>query len=540
MKRSFKITDIENELNSLKISIERISGKDRYETSLNIAKKIDEGKAISKVAIVNGVNGLADGVSVGSIAGMENMPIILSQKDSLGDSEKWINSKNITNSYVIGQNGVLSDSIGKKLNNSKRLGGVDRYDTNAKIIEEFYNTQKLENIFVAKSGMNKPDELIDALSAGALASKKKAPIVLAGPSLSDSQKIVLLGKEKNNLIQVGKGISQTAVGEVKVGSKSEVVDSAIKEIDKINETINSEDKFTNGYNSAQAIKDAKRNSDEAVKVIDTSLRNSAVQKSIDKEAREIRQEARKAKKLSSDYKQSSSDDKDEKISKNLDDIVETLTVTKDGEYRSDRIQRAIDALEDGKEDMNTLPNGDKKEDLIKSLEEIMDRLQQLKETIDKTEAAINQIEELKKQLEDYAKGGATKAEDIVKKLSEVINLVSNIPSQEVKAELQKIIAKVQPIIEKIKGLYDEVNGALTIIAQINKNMQMIKALLDGYKGGTLEKQQILEGMKVIGEMVNSLPDESPMKSKLQASLFRISKVVEALIKPDAIKVAKAN
>jgi len=36
----------------------------------------------------------------------------------------------------------------------------------------FYISEELNNIFIAKDGMKKPDDLIDALSVGVLASQK--------------------------------------------------------------------------------------------------------------------------------------------------------------------------------------------------------------------------------------------------------------------------------------------------------------------------------------------------------------------------------
>ncbi len=62
------------------ISVERISGSDRYKTSISLAQKLNSIKSVSQVAVANGVNGLADAISVGAAAADNNMPIILTNE----------------------------------------------------------------------------------------------------------------------------------------------------------------------------------------------------------------------------------------------------------------------------------------------------------------------------------------------------------------------------------------------------------------------------------------------------------------------------
>ncbi len=47
-------TNIEKEIKDLKISFERISGAERYQTSLELAKKLDAISDVKKIAVVNG------------------------------------------------------------------------------------------------------------------------------------------------------------------------------------------------------------------------------------------------------------------------------------------------------------------------------------------------------------------------------------------------------------------------------------------------------------------------------------------------------
>lgn len=192
-----------NELKSMNLNVERISGNDRYETSLEIAKKLNSP---SEIAVVNGVTGLPDAVSIAPVAAEKDMPIVLvSPKEGIKAFDQYIkdNNLNINKSYIIGKEAAISNKIANKLPNPERLGGIDRNETNAVILEKFYTSEELNNIFIAKDGMKKPDDLIDALSVGVLASQKKSPVVIVGNDLNDKQESLLSKKQPKEITQVG-------------------------------------------------------------------------------------------------------------------------------------------------------------------------------------------------------------------------------------------------------------------------------------------------------------------------------------------------
>ncbi|MBU5307033.1 cell wall-binding repeat-containing protein [Clostridioides mangenotii] len=192
-----------NELKSMNLNVERISGNDRYETSLEIAKKLNSP---SEIAVVNGVTGLPDAVSIAPVAAEKDMPIVLvSPKEGIKAFDQYIKDNNlyINKSYIIGKEAAISNKIANKLPNPERLGGIDRNETNAVILEKFYTSEELNNIFIAKDGMKKPDDLIDALSVGVLASQKKSPVVIVGNDLNDKQESLLSKKQPKAITQVG-------------------------------------------------------------------------------------------------------------------------------------------------------------------------------------------------------------------------------------------------------------------------------------------------------------------------------------------------
>ncbi len=190
-----------NELKDMDINVERISGNDRYETSLEIAKKLGR---VSEIAVVNGVKGIPDAVSIAPVAADKNMPIVLaSPNEGTKVFDQYIKENYITKSYIIGKEAAISNEIANKLPNPERLGGIDRNDTNAVILEKFYADEKLNNIFIVKDGMKKQDDLIDALTVSTLTFYGTSPVVIVGNDLSNKQESLLSKKHPMEITQVG-------------------------------------------------------------------------------------------------------------------------------------------------------------------------------------------------------------------------------------------------------------------------------------------------------------------------------------------------
>ncbi|WP_346880204.1 M4 family metallopeptidase [Clostridium sp. UBA3061] len=198
-------------------NVERIGGKDRYETSLEIAKYIDKNcYEVSKVVISNG-HGEADALSIASVAGRDKMAIVLVEKDTIPTKVySWLQSESLQNAYIIGGTGVVSDNVLSKVNGitsgnitKNRLGGKDRYATNAMVIDKFYGS------IVNKTYIAKGYELIDALAAGPVAALNGSPVVLSDDDLTTEQKTVLDKRFGNIIIRTGGGIADKAVNSLK-------------------------------------------------------------------------------------------------------------------------------------------------------------------------------------------------------------------------------------------------------------------------------------------------------------------------------------
>lgn len=204
------------------VKVERISGKDRYDTSFEIAKKlVENGVEIEKVYIVSG-RGEADALSIASKAGEEKQPIILTNKDSINkDMFDWLKEQNIQDAYFIGGDRVISNNVINSVNeitindvSKNRISGSNREETNAKVIERFYK-EGYSAIFAAKSNV-----LVDALSAGPIAAQRNCPVVLVNSNgLSNSQKKVLDRAYIDSLYQIGGGVSFKGMSQINSISK---------------------------------------------------------------------------------------------------------------------------------------------------------------------------------------------------------------------------------------------------------------------------------------------------------------------------------
>jgi N-acetylmuramoyl-L-alanine amidase len=161
---------IETELDNLALSWERIGGENRYATSVLLAEKLSSDSLI----IANGDN-FPDALSAASYAAIQQMPIVLTSKTLPPSVVEYTQRIQPGNIIVIGGEGVVPTEALTKyaLNPATRLGGQDRYETNAKIVAYMQDTVESDDLFLA-SGMTFPD----AVAGTVLAAKRKVPLLL--------------------------------------------------------------------------------------------------------------------------------------------------------------------------------------------------------------------------------------------------------------------------------------------------------------------------------------------------------------------------
>lgn len=186
-------------------TVNRINGATRYETSMNIANNYNSDK-LKSVIIASG-DDFPDALLGCMLSQNIDAPILLISKDnSYNESTiKFIKSKlKIDGSiYILGGEASVSakfenylNSIG--YNNIKRLGGIDRFDTN-RIIVNFLNIKKSTPVVIV-NGLG----FSDALSISSIAASKGYPIIMSDSSkLSDQAKEMLKDIEPSKAFIIG-------------------------------------------------------------------------------------------------------------------------------------------------------------------------------------------------------------------------------------------------------------------------------------------------------------------------------------------------
>ncbi|MCR1391119.1 S-layer protein SlpA [Clostridioides difficile] len=232
--------DVEKAISDMGVKVERLSGDDRYSTSLKIA---DEVGIDNDKAFVVGGTGLADAMSIAPVASQLNSskdatPIVVvdGKADKLStDAADFLDGASKVD--IIGGVNSVSDKVKDSIKDTidkapTRVSGDDRQDTNAQVINEYFKKENktVKNFFLAKDGSTKEDQLVDALASAAVAGNfgsvngnldkvSPAPIVLATDNLSSKQHVeiskVVDDNASNKIVKVGGGIADSVVNKLK-------------------------------------------------------------------------------------------------------------------------------------------------------------------------------------------------------------------------------------------------------------------------------------------------------------------------------------
>lgn len=238
--------------------VERVSGSDRFDTSLEVARRLkdDENVDVKNNLFIVGGEGAADAMSISPVAAtnMNNginkadskkkakvSPILVVPKTGLKRTTRNFITEFKGDKYIVGGENIVSSDVYRNIVTTKeagdvsRISGGNRFDTNVQIIKEFYtektdsnkdnlldsatNKKIVVNGAIFTSGENK--YLVDPQTAGPLAAEKQAPIVLSGSKLTNDQ--VNLLKDKGVLSDVKTDVYQIG-GVVSADVMSVVVD----------------------------------------------------------------------------------------------------------------------------------------------------------------------------------------------------------------------------------------------------------------------------------------------------------------------------
>ena len=188
---------------SISTETERISGSDRYETSLKIAEKLVENHDYKKsVIFANGTDAKdADALAASTYATQSKQAIVLTRENATTDKVKTgLKSLGITSVEIVGGPKTVSDKAvtDAGLTVGDRISGSNRYETSLEI------AKKLENVnsIIIANGYKSAD----ALASAPLAKTKNAAILLSTEnSITDSQTEFIKGKKPIGTIYIAGG-----------------------------------------------------------------------------------------------------------------------------------------------------------------------------------------------------------------------------------------------------------------------------------------------------------------------------------------------
>lgn len=194
----------------------RIAGDTRLETSLAIAKRVRQKSTASDTLIVATGFNYADALSVSPFAFAYKSPIFLCGSNGLSaDAISYISGAGFKRAILVGGTAAVPEHVKQQLTSAgissgsiTRLAGATRYETSAKIMSYAVNAgMNVSNVYLA-TGKNFPD----ALAAGPVAGKLRAPLLLVDPGIEYAHTVLANYRGNVNVATVVGGTS--AVSEI--------------------------------------------------------------------------------------------------------------------------------------------------------------------------------------------------------------------------------------------------------------------------------------------------------------------------------------
>ena len=152
--------------------VERVAGRSRIETAVEVSKKYYES---ADTVIVANYEKFADSLSASALSKALKAPILLVKKDQLdsvvAQEIKRLGAKNVI--VIGGEKSVDKTKESLSQYNVRTIAGANRYETSAKIAQEVIKLTGTKKAVVA-SGEN----FADALTVAPLANKNNMPILL--------------------------------------------------------------------------------------------------------------------------------------------------------------------------------------------------------------------------------------------------------------------------------------------------------------------------------------------------------------------------
>lgn len=477
--------------------VERIGGKNRTETSINIAKKL--GDSHKMMFVVNGFDGLPDAVSAGPVAAKYGAPIVLIGKDE-ASSKMVLKQFKYNNLYLVGGEQNISEGV---RGNGERLAGKDRRDTNAKVIEKFYG-KEIPTVFVAKDGSNNLDELIDSLAIGPVSAKENIPLVIASVTkgLNKSQLDLLKKHETKKAIGVGGGLQVPGKQILAADKNIDVRIDGVKKDDKNDNTSSSSSSSSShrgsgGSSTVDNKKELEKNVENKLdglvnKVGSNNALKDIAKMSFDKTKDEVTVEITKKPKQE-DFAKLADGIKDTGFISGLKDIseVESYTVIgKDGKELTKRVPKDLNEAKLKEYILNDIlgPDNGALSD-VDSLEKLNEKVVKVKTKLKDKKAEVD------KEYKFVFKVNQNVLDEIAKEKAEAeTNLVKRVDDQ--LAQGISEISNVEQVKNMAKIAFDKDSSTTTITVNEDLDFSKIKTdeLLKIADTGFINKLQNIDGL----------------------------------------------
>lgn len=158
------------ELRDRGLSVTRLGGRDRYEVSAAVARRVATERPVGAVVVASGW-ALADALGAGGPAGAVGEPILLTREDRLPDpvvavlTDLGVSAARIVGGTPSVARGVETD-LRARLSSVRRLDGADRYEVAAAVAA--YYLPRLGAVTSVSLSSGEDRALTDALTAGSL------------------------------------------------------------------------------------------------------------------------------------------------------------------------------------------------------------------------------------------------------------------------------------------------------------------------------------------------------------------------------------
>lgn len=181
---------VKDDITSMGITVERIGGEDRFETSIKIAERIGSNET---AIIATGLD-FADALAIAPYAAEKQYPILLTRPDRLNESvDEYVDD--FSNTIVVGGVNAVASKVEEKLPSPIRLAGETRYETAAAIISHFYDLN--DHVYVSTGR-----EFADALSGSLLAAKEGTAVMLVAQDEVPARVNTLIAEQKVRSFEV--------------------------------------------------------------------------------------------------------------------------------------------------------------------------------------------------------------------------------------------------------------------------------------------------------------------------------------------------